>query len=68
VTAPVWRTASRCANGNCVQVATLPSGQVLVRDSKNPAGMPLVFTPEEWRDFLAGVRDGEFDFPEVHNA
>ena len=35
--------------------------QVAVRDSKDPSGPVLVFTPHEWRAFLDGVRDGEFD-------
>jgi hypothetical protein len=34
---------------------------VAVRDSKDPTGPMLLFTPLEWRAFLAGVRDGEFD-------
>ncbi|WP_141548095.1 DUF397 domain-containing protein, partial [Nocardia farcinica] len=34
-----------------------------VRDSKNPAGGALVFTPSEWDAFLAGARAGEFDRP-----
>jgi hypothetical protein len=35
---------------------------VLVRDSKNPESPPLRFTGPEWTAFLAGARDGEFDF------
>jgi hypothetical protein len=34
---------------------------IIVRDSKNPGGPQLVFTPAEWEAFTAGVRDGEFD-------
>jgi hypothetical protein len=34
-----------------------------VRDSKNPHGPMLQFTPAEWRAFLAGARCGEFDSP-----
>lgn len=52
------------ANGNCVEVADLPGGQVGMRDSKNASGPVLRFPPEEWRAFLHGVRNGEFDsFP-----
>jgi len=32
-----------------------------MRDSKDPDGPKLVFTPAEWAAFVAGVRDGEFD-------
>jgi hypothetical protein len=51
------------SNGNCVQVACLPDGQIGVRDSKNPDAAVLVFTSAEWRAFLAGARRGEFDTP-----
>jgi hypothetical protein len=35
----------------------------LMRDSKNPDGPVLAFTPEEWEAFTLGVKDGEFDLP-----
>jgi hypothetical protein len=34
---------------------------ILMRDSKNPDGPVLAFTEDEWRAFIAGVKDGEFD-------
>jgi hypothetical protein len=49
------------ANGNCVEVASLPNGEIGVRDSKNSEGPVLRFTPDEWHAFLGGVRNGEFD-------
>lgn len=49
------------ANGNCVEVASLPQGGIGVRDSKNTEGPILRFTPDEWSAFLGGVRNGEFD-------
>ncbi|EHR49550.1 protein of unknown function (DUF397) [Saccharomonospora marina XMU15] len=36
---------------------------VALRQSSEPDGTTLVFTPSEWDAFLAGVRDGEFDRP-----
>jgi hypothetical protein len=48
------------ANGDCVEVARLPDGQIGVRDSKDPAGPVLRFTPLEWAAFTAGVRNDEF--------
>lgn len=33
----------------------------LMRDSKNPDGPALAFTPAEWEAFVRGVKDGEFD-------
>jgi Domain of unknown function (DUF397) len=49
------------SNGNCVEVANLPHGEIGVRDSKDPKGAVLRFTPDEWHAFLGGVRNGEFD-------
>jgi hypothetical protein len=48
------------ANGNCVEVAGLPDGGIGVRNSRDPYGPVLRFTPDEWRAFLGGVRNGEF--------
>ena len=49
------------SNSNCVEVASLPGGQIGVRNSRNSAGPVLTFTSDEWRAFLGGVRNGEFD-------
>jgi hypothetical protein len=49
------------SNGNCVEVAGLPSGGIGVRNSRDPEGGMLRFTPDEWRAFLGGARNGEFD-------
>ncbi len=58
----VWRKASKStSNGQCVEVAHLDGGRVAVRDSKDPSGPVLVFTPGEWDAFLDGARRGEFD-------
>jgi hypothetical protein len=55
-----WYTSSLSAGGNCVEVATNVSG-VHVRDTKHRAGGTLSFTHDEWRAFVNGVRNGEFD-------
>ncbi|WP_305786632.1 DUF397 domain-containing protein [Symbioplanes lichenis] len=55
-----WRTAKACAAQNCVQVAFIDGG-IALRDSKNPDGGILRYSLREWRDFVAGVREGEFD-------
>jgi hypothetical protein len=56
-------TKSRHSNaeGNCVEVAVLAGGDVAVRNSRDPDGPALVYTPAEVAAFLAGVKDGEFD-------
>lgn len=57
-----WRKASFSApGGNCVELAPLPEGGVAVRDSKDPQGLMLRFTPAEWAAFSAGMAAGEFD-------
>ena len=58
----IWvKSSLSFSNGNCVEVASLPGGAIGVRNSRNSAGPVLRFTPEEWRAFLGGVRNGEFD-------
>jgi hypothetical protein len=57
-----WRKSHRSdAGDNCVQVAFAADGSVGVRDSKNPTGDVLTFTPTAWETFTGAVRDGEFD-------
>jgi hypothetical protein len=56
-------TFSGDQGGSCVEVAHLPDGSTVVRDSKNPAGAILTFTPAEWTAFVAGAKAGEFDLP-----
>jgi hypothetical protein len=56
----VWRKSSESLNGDCVEIASLPDG-VAVRDSKNPDGAMLSFPRSEWRAFLRGAHQGEFD-------
>jgi hypothetical protein len=57
-----WRKAQRSGDngGSCVEVAALTGGTA-VRDSKNPRGAALAFTPREWNAFLTGVKTGSFD-------
>ncbi|HVB46098.1 MAG TPA: DUF397 domain-containing protein [Streptosporangiaceae bacterium] len=49
------------SNGNCVEVANLPGGEIGVRHSKDTDRLVLRFTSDEWHAFLGGVRNGEFD-------
>lgn len=56
-----WLKAhSSTANGHCVEVASAV-GNIAIRDSKDPNGPILVYTPSEFRAFLEGARNGEFD-------
>ena len=53
--------------GACVEVAVVPGSKegsdyvITMRDSKDPDGPVLTFTPDEWKAFTLGVQDGEFD-------
>lgn len=49
------------SNGCCVEVGTCTCDGVHVRDSKDPDGPVLSFTRDDWRGFLAGVSEGQFD-------
>ncbi|MDG9727442.1 MULTISPECIES: DUF397 domain-containing protein [unclassified Streptomyces] len=55
-------TKSRHSNaeGNCVEVASVDGG-IAMRNSRDPDGPALVYTPAEVAAFLAGAKDGEFD-------
>jgi Domain of unknown function (DUF397) len=58
-----YKVSSYCNAGGCVEVGLRPDGPVVVRDSKDPERQAsLVFTAEEWAAFVAGVKNGEFDF------
>lgn len=57
----VWRKAQLSTNnGACVEVASAV-GKIALRDSKDPSGPILVYTPTEWDAFLDGAKKGEFD-------
>lgn len=54
-----WKKSSHSGGGqDCVEVARNLPGTVAVRDSKNPAGPALLFSPASWRVFAAGVKSG----------
>ena len=56
----LWRKSSYSGNGggSCVQVAGKLPHVVAVRDSKDPSGPTLFFTPREWAGFVARIRSG----------
>jgi hypothetical protein len=58
LTGAVWRKSSRSGGngGDCVEVADGPTGVVGVRDSKDPTGPVLVFTPTAWSTFVTDLR------------
>jgi hypothetical protein len=58
----VWRKSTLSGSNGCIEVAFV-GAQVAIRQSKDPSGPVLTFSPTEWEAFLAGVRRGEFDAP-----
>lgn len=53
----IWRRSRRSyGSGACLEAA--PGARIHVRDSKNPEGAVLRFTPVQWNAFVAGVRSG----------
>ena len=55
-----WTKSTFSGVGDCVEICREES-TVVVRDSKIPAGPVLEFTDAEWRAFVLGVKDGQFD-------
>jgi uncharacterized protein DUF397 len=56
-----WQKSSySAAGGHCVETAHLPGGHQAVRDSKDKDGPVLVVTPQQWRSFVGGIKNGAF--------
>lgn len=62
---------SNSSSGNCLEArfhkssysngcACEPDDTIIVRDSKNPEGGVLEFSPDSWLSFLAGIKSNEF--------
>jgi hypothetical protein len=64
VTGVGWRKSSYSSagsQGSCVEVARYGPGAVAVRDSRDPGGPRLVFTPANWQAFTGQVKAGQHD-------
>ena len=59
VTVGGWVQAS--VSGNCVQMGKLTDGRVAIRDSKDPDGPALFYTPAEIAAMVDGAKAGVFD-------
>jgi Domain of unknown function (DUF397) len=59
----IWRksTFSNGNGGNCIEIARNLPGTVAVRDSKDPQGPKLTFTPQDWQTFTTAIKAGHFD-------
>lgn len=59
-TTPWIKAAASAPDNECVEMRR-SAAAVEVRDSKDPAGPVLRFTPAEFAAWLDGARGGEFD-------
>ena len=57
---PTWHMARCCDSGACVQIGTM-GNSVLIRSSADPDSPHVTLSRDEWRVFVAGVKDGDFD-------
>lgn len=63
VAGAIWRKSSYSGSngGGCIDVAGNLPGIVAVRDSKDPHGPSLTFSPAEWRTFITSVKMSEIN-------
>ncbi|WP_040780590.1 DUF397 domain-containing protein [Nocardia pneumoniae] len=59
-----FKSSYSSSDKECVEVAFLGSGFVGVRDSKEPTGPALLFTPGEWDAFTTSITSGELHRPQ----
>jgi Domain of unknown function (DUF397) len=57
---PVFRRASFCAGGECVEVAQ-NNDVVILRDSTQPLGGRLHYGARDWGSFVRDVKSGKLD-------
>ncbi|WP_410811848.1 DUF397 domain-containing protein [Micromonospora sp. 067-2] len=59
LTGALWRKSTRSSSngGDCVEVADNLPGIVAVRDSKDPTGPALTFSPGAWAAFVGQVAE-----------
>jgi hypothetical protein len=55
-----WQESSFCQAGNSCVGILREGGTVKLRESEQP-GEIITTTPEKLRDFILGVKNGEFD-------
>jgi len=57
-----WQKSQRSnGQGNCVELAQLPTGETALRNSRHPGGPILIFTRAEIDALIEGMKNGEFD-------
>lgn len=59
-----WVKSSRSYDWSalkCAELAKLPTGDVMIRNSRHPDGPTITYTRDELEAFLLAAKDGEFD-------
>ena len=51
-----WRKSTHSGSGNCIETATVDD-MIAVRDSANPGGPALAFTPRAWTAFTITLKN-----------
>ena len=58
-----WVKSSASANGaECVKLKALSNGEIALGSTRLTDAEPIPYTKAELRAFLAGVKNGEFDY------
>jgi hypothetical protein len=55
-----WRVSRTCDGGACVMVARC-GDSVMFGNTSQPGGPVYTYTMAEWKEFLTGVKLGDFD-------
>jgi len=59
----MWRKSSISnSQGACVEMAEVGIDKLAVRNSRNPEGPALIYTPGEISAFIRGAKAGNADF------
>jgi len=55
-----WRISRTCESGACIIIAR-QGDSVVFGNSTQPNGATYAYTATEWKEFIAGVKLGDFD-------
>jgi hypothetical protein len=55
-----WLISSTCEGGQCIKVARVGES-VVIASTNDPEGYVSEFSTDEWRQFVAGIKLGDFD-------